>query len=109
MPNLKLVIGAELASGLPWRSLESLHGAGAESVSNAAVILGRDVDGEVFLLYGRDALQRVLSTGEPANLAALGLDIDRDSSELAIARELVERVKGRCDYMECEQEAPAFA
>jgi hypothetical protein len=107
MPTPTLVIGHELADGLPWRPLESLRE--AEPVRNAAVILGRDVDtGEVFLLYGRHTLEKVLSTGQTAHLPALGLDIDRDAADLQIARELVARVKGRCDYMECEMEQPAL-
>jgi hypothetical protein len=96
---VEFVVGREVAEGLPWRALEDVQ---ADDVRHAGLVLGRDVDsGEVFLLYGKHALQAVLRSGESASLPAIGIEIDRDTAELEIACKAVYSIKGRCDYGVC--------
>src|SRR5579864_2249585 len=66
----------------------------------ADVIVGRDVmTGHEFILYGRDAVERIAASGddsEDAGVIVISLDQDSDDLERIIA--LVKTIKGRHDY-----------
>jgi hypothetical protein len=74
-------------------------------LTDAEVIIGRDVmTGHEFILYGRDALQRLASDKDPEGVSALciGLDQDEIGDDLERAIILVEAAKGRHEYDECD-------
>jgi hypothetical protein len=65
----------------------------------AELIIGMDVmSGHQFLLYGREALERIASTGEAEGLRTLLIALDQPTDELERAIALMQTVKGRCDY-----------
>jgi hypothetical protein len=66
----------------------------------ADVIVGRDVmTGHEFILYGRDAVERISASGddsEDAGVIVISLDHESDDLQRIIA--VVKMVKGRHDY-----------
>lgn len=69
------------------------------SLELADVIFGRDVMTQhQFLLYGREALERIVESGDTEPLAALHIELDQDSEELEKIIALIEVMKGRHDY-----------
>src|SRR5262249_38520381 len=63
------------------------------------VILGVDVmTGREFLVYGRDALERVVRSGRPMPMRVLKVGLDQETDELERLIALVLITKGRHDY-----------
>jgi hypothetical protein len=73
-----------------------------KTLQAADVIIGRDVmTGREFILYGRDAVERIAGTrddSENADVIAISLDRDPKSDDLERIIALVKIVKGRHDY-----------
>ena len=68
-------------------------------LKGADVIFGRDVDSQrIFLVYGRDALERVRRRNKAEKLAAVTVDLDQDSDELEWLCAAVKTLKGKHDY-----------
>ena len=72
-----------------------------QSLNVAEVVIGRDVmTGHEFILYGRDAVNRI-ATGEELEdvpIVFIALDYDKESDELERVIELIRTMKGRHDY-----------
>jgi hypothetical protein len=70
-----------------------------EWLTEAEVIIGIDVmSRHRFLVYGRDALEEVVRSGEPREMDVFAVELDRETDELERLCALAEVVKGRCDY-----------
>jgi hypothetical protein len=71
------------------------------ALTSADLIFGVDVmSRHEFLVYGRDALDRIARTGVEEDLRVLAIELDQDegSDELEQLIALVEVVKGKHDY-----------
>jgi hypothetical protein len=69
------------------------------AVHRADIIFGVDVVSErEFLVYGKETLDRILSTGKAENCAVLKVELDQNTDDLEKLIALVQVVKGRHDY-----------
>jgi hypothetical protein len=55
-----------------------------------------------FLVYGRDALKRIIETGKTEALEVMRVELDQETDDLERLCALMMVVKGRCDYMSTE-------
>jgi hypothetical protein len=63
------------------------------------VILGVDVmTGREFLVYGRDALERIVRSRRPTPMRMLKVELDQETNELERLLALVRLTKGHDDY-----------
>lgn len=69
-------------------------------LDKADVIFGVDVmSGHEFVVYGRKALEEIVTTGEARQLAVVRIGIDQETDELEKLLALVSLVKGSFDYL----------
>jgi len=72
---------------------------------DAEIIFGRDTaSGEEYLVFGREQLQDILTTGMSGPIKGLVIEIDheKDTDELHQLCALLEGVKGQHDYRDYE-------
>jgi hypothetical protein len=88
---IEALFGEGLSPNLDANPRRALH--------EADVILGVDVMSQrEFLLFGRDAIDRIIATGKAEMCRVLRIELDQETTELEKAVALVRTVKGRDDY-----------
>jgi hypothetical protein len=70
-----------------------------EVLREAELVIGRDVDTQnTFILFGREALDAIVLSGETSQLWTLCIELDQDTEEPEMACALMKVVKGSHNY-----------
>lgn len=73
----------------------------SEILEDVEIIFGRDTATQsVFLIYGRERLNRVIGDYDSPPVDVLMVELDRQSDELNQVLALVQIAKHQCDYVE---------